>query len=348
MLFDLYWRLLGLPLSRLKGAVTDAVPFSLVEAALWVGATACLVLALSFARPGFFSRDLRRRRALRLGALLLGPVFLIALGLGQGAFPLSIAPTALRGPLADRLGNSIDSTAFLQWVRVRESSLRAYLVDAPRAQGHWKDLQALREEEVLRACDTSLDTVLSLLELTPGRTVRAVKDMGPWTTTLGLLYGGPAFHDPFFGELAIIPERAYPVSHYWRLLAACHETAHAKGFTREMDAEILTQLALVRVEDPRYRALADIHFLRKTGTRITWPDSLLAEARRTGAARDSLLKERRVLSRVKGWMRRANVQNSPVKYGQRGAAEAWNPDHPFFSSIHDAFTAKKEKDAHAP
>lgn len=348
MLFDLYWRFLGLPLSRLKGAVSDAVPFSLVEASLWVSAAALAVLAASLARSVLLASrrheaasrtshaggGLLGRRSVRWGALLLGPVFLVALGLGQGAFPLSIAPTGLREPLAKRLEvPPLDSAAFISWARAREERLRAYFGEEAR----WRAFQALSEKEVLRACDGSLDTVLAALGLPPGRTVRAFKDMGPWTSSLGLLYGGPAFHDPFFGEIGIIPDRTYPASHYWRLVAACHETAHAKGFTREMDAEILTQAALARLGgiagDPRYAALADIHFLLKTGAKITWPDSLKAEAGRKRNERARVEAARPVLFRLKAWLRKADLQNSGAKYGERRAAEAWNPRHPFFATV---------------
>jgi hypothetical protein len=341
MLFDLYWRFLGLPLSRLKGAISDAVPFSLVEASLWVAAAALAVLAVSLARP----RGLLGRRAVRWGAILIGPVFLVVLGFNQGAFPLSLAPTGLREPLPERLrGQGLDSASFREWVSVRENRLRAYLsadsgadpAVARAGETRWRAFQALSENEALRACDGSLDTVLALLNLPPGRTVRAFKDMGPWTTALGLLYGGPAFHDPFFSEIGIIRYKDYPVSHYWRLIAACHETAHAKGFTREMDAEILTQLALLRLADPRYGALADIHFLLKTGTKIAWPESLKAEARRARDARARVEASRPALFRVKAWMRKADLQNSGAKYGQRGAAEAWNPRHPFFATVRAA------------
>jgi hypothetical protein len=339
MLFDLYWRLLGLPLSRLKGAVSDAVPISLVEVSLWVGATALVVLALSFMLP----RSPLGRKGVRRTALLLGPVFLIALSLGQGAFPLSIAPTGLRQPLSKRLAPPVlDSSAFRAWAHAREARLRAYFSADPSGDSNWRAFQSLRETDALGACDTSLDTVLTVLGLLPGRRVRTFKDTGPWTTTLGLLYGGPAFHDPFFSEIGIISYRNYPTSHYWRLVAACHEAAHAKGFTREMDAEVLTQLALLRLgekggaPDPRYAALADVHFLIKTGTKITWPDSLVAESALARAARARADSARPGLMRVKDWMRRAHLQNSGAKYGERRAAEAWNPRHPFFATVRAA------------
>ena len=334
MLFDLYWRAVGLPLSRLKGLVIDALPFSIVEVALWGGTAATLVLALSFlprARSTFL-----RRRGVRAAALVAGPVFLIALGLGQGAFPWSLAPTASREPLTARLGaDSLDEETFRAWVAARADSLQASLA----RPGGWDAHLALREDEALRACDTLLDTVLRLLDLPPGRTVRAFKTMGPWTTTLGLAYGGPAFHDPFFGEIAIVGDDAMPAPRHWRLIAACHEAAHAKGFTREMDAEILTQLALRRASDARLRVVGDIHFLRKAGIKITWPDSLIAESARVRERRGAAEARQPVVRALRRFSERIGFQNSAAKYGARAAADAWNPRHPFFATVRGAEAA---------
>jgi hypothetical protein len=330
-LFDLYWRVLGLPLSRAKGFVTDAVPFSLVEVSLWMGAAATIAwIALWFLRG---RKGLPARRGARWTAFALGPAFLAVLSLGQGAFPFAVAPSALRAPLSERLSPApLDSAAFRAWVAERESRLRRRLGDS----AGWRSFQALSETRVLAACDTSLNAVLRALGLPPGRTVRRFKDMGPWTTAMGLVYGGPAFHDPLFGEIGIIALKNYPVSHFWRMIAACHETAHAKGFTREMDAEILTQLALARVPDPRYEALADVHFLRKAGARVAWPESLLAEAAREGERRERVDAGRPVLRALRAWARGANLRNSPKKYGERASGEAWNPRHPFYATVRAA------------
>jgi hypothetical protein len=326
VLFDLYWRAFGLPLSRLKGLVADAIPFSVVECALWTGTAATLWLLLSLG----VRRGALRSKRLRLASLLLGPMFLIALGLGQGAFPWSLAPTALREPLSGRLqGNALPEAAFREWAASYERDLQESLA-GPAA---WNSFQALTERQVLAGCDTALDRTLADLGLPAGRTVRTYKDMGPWTTALGLLYGGPAFHDPFFSEIGIITREAYPTPHYWRLIAACHEAAHAKGFTREMDAEILTHLALLNVDDTRFSTLAGIHFLRKTGLKIAWPDSLVADARRAALGREAAEARRPVLMRIKGWLTGTALQNSGTKYGERTREEEWDPRHPFFSTI---------------
>ncbi len=322
-MFNLYWRVLGLPFSRFKGGITDSIPFSIVEASLWMGGLATLLWILGFIwRKGPF-----RRTGFRRTVFFLGPVFLIALGLGQGAFPISLAPSAWRPSLTQSFGtDSIEEHAFKNWAAACEQDLRDHF--------NWEAYQSLSEHEALSVCDGSLDTVLAALGLPPGREVRAFKTMGPLTTAMGLVYGGPAFHDPFFGELAIVHRKDLPTSNHWRFVAACHEAAHAKGFTREMDAEILTQLALLRIPDPRFQILADIHFLEKSGLKIQWPDSLLAESRRARAERLDAQNRQPVISFLKRWADKLHLRNSGHKYGDREAREAWNPRQPFFATVH--------------
>ncbi len=326
--FDFYWKTLGLPLSRLKGTITDAIPFSVVEMALWTGILASVLFIISFILkpPGF------RIRLFRRCTFVLGPTLLVVLSLGQGAFPFTIAPTALRTPLPERLGiERIDEDTFLVWAALREARLQ----QNARFPA-WDYFRTFDERTVLRRCDGSLDTVLAGLGLPPGRTVRNVKDMGPLTTRLGLVYGGPAFHDPLFGELAVIRERDLPAPLHWRLIAACHEAAHAKGFTREMDAEILTQLALARIPDPGFEILADIHFLQKSGLTIEWPDSLRAEVARIREARLKVEAQRPFVTWMRDRVRALSLDNDPAKYGVRRPDEAWNPAHPFFGTLRTA------------
>jgi len=322
-LFNWYWRSFGLPFSRAKGVVTDAIPFSLVEASLWVGGLATLIFLLSLARR----KDAWAKPWVRRISFLLGPVFLIALGLGQGAFPISLAPTAWRPSLTQDFGtDSLSEDTFKTWAAEREYQLREDF--------DWAGYQSLTEQEVLNACTASLDTVLEDLGLPPGRRVRTIKPMGPLTTAMGLVYGGPAFHDPFYGEIGMVRQKDAPFPHHWRLIAACHESAHAKGFTREMDAEILTQLALLRIPDPRFQVLADIHFLEKSGLKVQWPDSLISEAREMREERHEVEKHQRVILFLRHWVNKLNLENSAHKYGDRSRLEIWDPRQPFFATVH--------------
>jgi hypothetical protein len=216
---------------------------------------------------------------------------------------------------------------FKAWARAREARLNR--------EFHWPAYASLEEGEALAVCNRALDSILVRAGLPPGRKVRTYKEMGPLTSALGLIYGGPAFHDPFFGEIGIVKASAYPTPRHWRRIAACHEAAHAKGFTREIDAEILTQLSLMRAgrEDPRFRFLADSHFLCKAGFAIRWPQALSEESRRTRVARREIDKSRPVITRLRRWAERLGLRNSPRKYGDRGAQEPWNPGHPFYASV---------------
>lgn len=303
--------------------MVDAFPFSMVEATVWMG-LACALGFLGAASLGKW-RVLRKRPVV-FYPLAAGPLVLLAMALGQGAFPLSLAPSAWRRPLAREFpAPPLPYPAFHHDLVLREERLlRAFSPEA---------YVSLGEREILSGCDRRLDTVLSALRLAPGRSVSAIKPMGPLTTLLGLSYGGPAFHDPFYGELAMVRPGDHPAPRYWRLIGICHETAHAKGFTREMDAEILTQLALQGSADARYRLLGDIMWLRKTGERVHYPAYLKREML---ASRDSLERvERRqpAVRFLRSLSRKLGFQNSGGKYGSRESAEAWDTRHPFFATI---------------
>lgn len=319
-LFDTYWRWLGLPLSRMKGRLFDPLPFSVVEVSVWAAFSVLLLGGLLALRrgPGRF----RRPRFL----LLTGLAFLLLLAANQGAFPFALAPTAWRKPLAQSLAPPrLPEEKFQALARERVNRLHRDFEPSWYAR--------LEEREMLVLCDRELDRLLQALRLPPGRTVAAVKPMGPLTTLLGLTYGGPAFHDPLFAEAALVPTEDMPSTRSWRLLAVCHEAAHAKGFTREMDAEILTQGALEGSADRRLRTLAALHFLRKTGLPFPLPEFLREEARAKAAERRELEKKQRALAFLKKGARRLGLQNSDGKYGTRKKGERWREDHPFFATV---------------
>ncbi len=318
--FMAYWTLFGLPLSRFKGRIVDSVPFPVVEGLLWFGGLATLAWLLSWIRIG------RRIRAARIVSLVFGPILLLVLAAGQGTLPVGIDPTAWRTPLSRALGaDSLSRDVFQSWVAERGERLLE--------EFDWERYEALSEREMLVTSDRSLDGVLADLGLPRGRTVRAVKEMGPLTTTFALAYGGPAYHDPLTEEIGIARPEDYPTPREWRLIAICHEAAHAKGFSREMDAEILTQLALLRIPDPRFRALADIHFLQKTGVRVQWPDSLTAEFQRSREERLAVERRQGVVSFLKHIGERTHVGNTSGKYGTRTRDQVWDPRQPFFATV---------------
>ncbi len=322
--FDFYWMHLGLPLSRAKGALVDRAPFPVLDLLLSIGLIATVLCVGSWIS---FWRRRSQGAWIRLVLFLFGPFLLLVLAADQGALPFGLDPTAWRPSLASSFGaDSLSEPEFRAWVKAREDRLAR--------EFNWQAYESLSEREALPICNRSLDSVLVDLGLPPGRSVRAIKAMGPLTTAIGLIYGGPGYHDPLTEEIALVRPDDLPTSHAWRLLAVCHESAHAKGFTREVDAEILTQLALLRVRDPRFRTLADIHFLQKTGLRVHWPDSLVAESKRVGAERQEAERRHAWIARLARWSGAVGVQNSGTKYGTRTTGQAWNPRQPFFSAIH--------------
>jgi len=320
--FEVYWKYLGFPLSVAKGRMVDAFPFSLVDTAVCLGIAVSLLAVASWL-PGF--RPLKPWR----GKLLGGPIFLSVLGVGQGAFPWSLAPTALRSPL-ERVIHPPPLPEHIQ-----DSLWRAQLQNLWQ-ETTWEGYASLSEGEALVTCNRLLDSVLNRLDLTPGRRVERIKDMGPLTTFLGLVYGGPAFHDPFFGELAIIRDKDMPSSRYWRLHATCHETAHAKGYTREMDAEILTALALLWSDDARYRNLGAVLFLAKAGKAFPLPEPMRQDMIAARMRRQEAESHQPILRFFRNFAEKVGFRNEPAKYGDRKRGEPWNPRQPFFATVAQA------------
>ncbi len=347
-MFNTYWSVLGLPLSRIKGAVVDLIPFSVVELALQIGillSLLCITLWLPW--PRFIqapfptlpkSRLPKSRLHLALSRWqypnrnrlkywsLIGPLGLAVLGMGQGAFPFSFAPSAWRMPLNKVIAH--DSLTL-----TRQDTLLAAHRDHLWREMTRDRYESLTEVEVVTTCSRLLDSVLHRLELPQGRSVHAIKPMGPLTTAMGLIYGGPAFHDPLFGELAMVRKRDMPSSRLWRLHGACHETAHAKGFLREVDAELLTQWALTLSDDIRYQLLGDMIYLAKSGKAFPYPPVIREDILAARAQRKEVEEKQPIISWLKRGAEKLHLRNSPKKYGDRAPHEKWDLHHPFYSTL---------------
>jgi hypothetical protein len=345
--FDWYWWIIGLPLSRLKGFIVDQVPFSIVESALCLGIALTLVwvtLWLPWSRlfpasadpnsafPPVWARFYQVQKFLRK-TLVIGPIGLLILGMGQGAFPLSLSPSAWRQAIGDRIGHAPlpqhkqDSLLAFHWNHLWHSSTES-------------SYASLSDEEALVTCNRLLDSVLARLKLPPGRTVRAIKPMGTLTTAMGLIYGGPAFHDPLFGELAIVQDSEMPSSRVWRLHATCHETAHAKGFTREMDAELLTQLALTWSDDVRYQILGDLIYLSKSGKAFPYPPHIRRDILSARERRKKVESNQMRIAYFRKLAEKWGLRNSPKKYGDRDPHDQWDENHPFYAPLTEILTTQ--------
>jgi hypothetical protein len=140
-------------------------------------------------------------------------------------------------------------------------------------------------------------------------------------------------HDILSGEVAIVSQRDNPAPRYWRYHAICHETAHAKGFNREVDAEILTLLAALISGDSVLQIAGYLSFLQKTGENFLWPEALKTERRRQAEKRRAVRRRQplvRLLTRIN---KKLGIQNDPKKYGYRKKHQEWNPKHPYFATV---------------
>jgi hypothetical protein len=148
---------------------------------------------------------------------------------------------------------------------------------------------------------------------------------------LGLSYGGPAFHDVVTGEVALAASKDYPSLKAWRWMTVVHELAHAKGFTREMDAEILTHLALKELTHPLGLHLANWMALLKTQRRLVLPQALALEFKKVRQQRESL--QQPWVDLIKGFLQSIRLQNDGAKYGSIVANGLPPEGHEFFKVV---------------
>ena len=97
------------------------------------------------------------------------------------------------------------------------------------------------------------------------------------TRLLGLAYGGPGFHDVISSEVALADTSDYPLPKYSVLFGMTHEICHAQGWTRELDAEVLTYLSMWNSKDPLMKSLSGILLLQKAGVQVDFPPLLVEE-----------------------------------------------------------------------
>ena len=331
-IFNLYWKIFGATLSGVKGSIADFAPISLVEILVWIGFFACLItlnnlrIRIGIWR-GKIPSEIGSEKLSSLVFFLLGPFLLFLLMSGQRVIPFSPAPTSLRPSLYKTFGAPLlfepewDSLIILN----NEKLSNSFPVEAYRQ---------INYQNLFSDCNNMLDSVILKLGLPKGRRVSNIKQMMGITRILGTAYGGPAYHDPLTSEVAWISQKEFPTTTYWRIQAACHEIAHAKGFTREMDAEILTYLALSSSKDPLYQSMGTLLWLQKSGSQFDWPGYLERERQLKHNLRKKV-QLKQPLVRLAIWINeKLGFKNTPAKYGSRSPGQSWNPGHPFFSTVH--------------
>ena len=313
-MIEAYWMFLGLPLSRLTGAWVDRVSWPVSEINLWLGLLCCSLgpLAWKAAWPWW------GRMMLGFGILLL-----VIQGFSQGATPWDFVPTVFRDRPSERIKTSeVQGESFNAWFAEAQHSVKNPVGDF---------YQNASEQPDLRDVHVALGAVLAELNYPQGREVRAIKTMRGLSRLLGLAYGGPAYHDVVTGEVAMASALDYPSTKMWRWSTVVHECAHAQGFTREMDAEILTYLALKKMgKMGQFCALGLA--LGKTQLKVDWPEFIRAEQCEVQAQRKAL--HQPGVDMLRKWSRIVNIQNSGQKYGALAEGQSLPPrDHEFFRVV---------------
>jgi len=326
-IFTFYWKFLGLPLSEFKGAMVDQVSFNVTELLVWTSLICSIIWIKNFKKIYLrFNTGIWGSSLCKWGLCVFGPLLLFLLASGQGALPFSPAPTAMRPTLYSELNppevtqqEFFDFTDTMQNLLLKEFDKEHY--------------RRLTENEMIDDCNSMLDDILLRLDFTSGRTVRGIKKMRGLSRVFGLSYGGPAYHDPLTSELALAAREDYPTPKAWRIHAACHEIAHAKGYGREMDAEILTQLSLLFSDNSLYRAMGCLMYLKKTGQEYESPVYLTEEQVRVNEEFKKIRKKQYVI-RALSWMnRKLSLRNRSEKYGNIKPHQPFNAKHPYFATV---------------
>lgn len=301
---------MGGPLARLTGTWVDAVSYPVSEVILLLCLGTILLRAIS---PWL---------GLNLPFLWwLAPLCLVIMVFSHGVTPVDWVPSVFRDAPHLRAGTVPVDEKVEEW---RERVQKRVSQFPDRLYKEAEDSPNL--EQVHRG----VKRVLSGLSYPPGREVKIIKDMKGLTRLLGLAYDGPAYHDVVTGETVMASDDDLPRTKVSRWLTVVHEIAHAQGFTREMDAEVLTWLILREMESPFAMYCADLQALSKG----VWSWKGSAEYDRD---RKSVIEARQQLhqpfvSALKKVLNWGGVQNSGEKYGH---VESKRPpiDHPFFGVV---------------
>lgn len=313
--WEKYWQWIGGPLSRIEAKIVDSIPFAVVESVIWL----CLVLISVSFIPRFF----KKLHLLRFIVLIFGLVLIS----GQGVFgSFFLVPSAWRPPLAERLPKVIVDT---QQVRA------LYDIGASKLLGDQTQLtyQNIDRTTVINDANQSLDKIIKELGYAPGREVSVIKEMQGLSRMLGSIYGGPAYHDPITTEIALVPDE-FPMPKYWTIVAIFHEIAHAKGFSREIDAELLTWFALWRSPKTLYHNLAWMMFLSKTGAGpIKLPIAWEKDRSEKRLLRKKYFENHSIENFLKNSAESLGLINGSEKYGNAKGIKEIKSTHPFFGPV---------------
>lgn len=347
---ELYWLYVGLPLSQGTGYLVDLIDFPISEVILWFNLWSVFhLLLLGIRCKNLFAKSLilkfwflifKNAKFMFLG--VLGVLGLLIQVNSQGLTPYDSVPTKHRLKPLDAFMNQADTSARLlelgfqdtlhfigTYNEQQELWLEAW---TPDIQEYYNQFIPENELELL---NYSIQKALKSLGYPPGRTVRNIKSARGITKTLGLAYGGPAYHDVITGEVVLSSIEDYPTFKIWRIMAIIHEIIHAQGFTDEMVTEQLTWLTLHLSNDPMLKALSHYMFLLKSPNflQLHHPKEILLELIHKYIERKRVQREQTLTYWMSELFTFAKIQNSGQKYGQTRDFSSILEGHPWFNFI---------------
>jgi len=311
-IIEVYWNYLGRYLGHYIGKYIDLLPFAVSEMLLQLSLWFCVLICFCFVMGHQVSKY-----------YFIGPIILFIMIGSQEISSLDWVPTAHRERIYERLSSPV----------IEKEELSLYL---KRQQNFLNEFPSelyknAKSEPELKLVNDSVAKALEALNLKPGREVMAIKELWGVTRVLGLSYGGPAYHDVITSEVVLATEKDYPASKAWRWMCIVHEVVHAQGFTREMDTEIITYLALKLSDDPLLKALSAWMALLKTGQSFDIPKVFKEEWNEVREKREEL--HQPMVTLVKRVAEKLSVQNSNAKYGSVTKGTSIPLNHEFFASL---------------
>ena len=297
------------PASAFIGFVSDLIPINI--------GLILLVLALALCL-GFLLALLKKRWKLAL-CLLPAPILVFNAATIQIATGLILWPSWFRDIKTPLLSQEFPLTEN-QKTALLQMALKN--INTPFSVTEWNELS---QEELLSDANQSLNTLLSTLGYSKGRTVRQIKDFHEPFFSLGLAYGGPAYKDPYTQEVVIPNPSRYPASRYWHWHTVYHEVAHAKGWLNELDTTFLQVASMIRSRYATVRTLGWMHLILnsdiyggKSETELLalgLPAVVLTDIYEGRDKVQKLLKQKPLYQGLNKLLKKAQLQNSGKKYG---------------------------------
>lgn len=347
---ELYWFYVGSPLSKITGYLVDLIDFPISEIILWFnlwGISSLIILGLR--RSGYF----RNSPIIKIWLCLFkNPKFkylnvLGVLGLfiqvnSQGLTPYDLVPTKYRQNPIESFKREVVSSVNIQDIGFKDTL--HFTSEYRKQQELWLDTwtpevqqyyNEFTPEDQLELLNFSITKALKSLGYPPGRNVKNIKSARGLTKTLGLAYGGPAYHDVITGEVVVSSTQDYPTFKIWRIMAIIHEMIHAQGFTDEMVTEQLTWLTLHLSNDPMLKALSHYMFLLKSPNflQLQHPKAILLELIHQYIARKRIQREQVLTYWMTEFLSSAHIQNSGQKYGHTRDFSSILEGHPWFNFV---------------